>query len=418
MEDGKVVTFTGYAVKFCSDKQCSHRDSERCVNAKSSKYYIAENTAKRLAQNIVSGTPVVLHHEAKCQLGEVIEAWVTNSGMVVRGYINDSEMLTSLRAQVYKYKDRYCKKISYEDYLQNIFSSISLSHDPKTLHVNHVGLVNIPGRTGTEVKYETSQDIPIKRYPNSGVNVRDSISAHLVAFLRNSNRVEKLTRNGRNSYANRSPKYLQASEKPYSSSSSFSKSSGRRNRRMPSGKDIVYSLASQLIDMANKQKRDDAIIPSLFPNLSDHYQQSPPPPASTPSLKRRKDDSGEGEDDIKKPRTENAIVSNEDVLKTFQSEMGNMRSKLLELEESRTKDMNALTDIFKNAATHSLPPPIVSTPNIPAILETETTEPISIEASTGLNRSEVDLDQMRRKELHSYLLETLRTALVKPSDAR
>lgn len=397
----KVVTFKGYVVKFCSDKRCSHQDSEYCVNSKSSEFYIPENIAEQLSKNIVAGTPVVLYHESKCQLGEVRDSRVTNSGIVVRGYINDSEMLTSLQSQVDKYKDLYCKKISYEDYLQNIFSSISLSHDPKTLHVNHVGLVNIPGRTGTEVKYETTQNIPVKRYPNAEANVRDSISAHLVAFLRNSNRVEKLVRNGRNSYANRVPKYLQASEKPYS----YPKHKMKQ--------DLYVTLAAQLIEMANRHKSPparDEYPAILAPVIPDDRR--------TQAVKRSADDDADVA--YKKQRIENeeAIKS----MKTFQVEMAsNYEKKLAELEESQSKKMTELTTILQSVVAPPPPPPTpVSIPALlpaPVACSTSTashepvynSEPIAIEASTVTSR--VNLEEMRRRELQSILLDTLKSSL-------
>lgn len=381
----KVVSFKGYAVKFCADTRCGHTDRDVCVNPKFSKFYIPEKNAGRLSRNIVAGTPVVLSHDSECQVGEIRDSWVTEFGIVVRGYVNDPRLLTALRSQVEKYRKQYSRKMSYEDYVKNVFSSISLSHDPNTLHVNHVGLVNIPGRTGTEIKFELTQTVPVKRYSCSDNDIRDSISAHLVAFLRNPNRVDKLVWNGRNSYANKTPNYLQASEKPYSVV----------EEEMPSNRDsMVIDLASQLLEMASggggrKRYRED-------PPLDDQMH-----------LKRRKeaDPPVAMEENKPSPSNEDALV--ERISKKFETQIASLGEKydkrFLELEESRSKELSSLTDIIKSVAAPDPPRPVT------------TVSPEPIEAAAGTTRPDIattDRYKSRQEDLQALLLNTLRTALL------
>lgn len=366
----KVIAFKGYVVKFCGDTRCGHKDLESCVNPRNSKFYISEKTAGKLSRNIVAGTPVVLSHDSECQVGEIRDSRVTDFGIIVRGYVNDERLLTALRSQVESYRKQYSRKMAYENYVQNLFSSISLSHDPDTLHVNHIGLVNIPGRTGTEIKYELTQTVPAKRYSCSDNYIRDSIAAHLVAYLRNPNRVDKLVWNGRNSFANKPPRYLQASEKPF---------------EMPSNRDsMVIDLASQLLELAGGGRK--------------RYREEP---LSDDQPKRRRE--AEPED---KPSNEDALV--EKISKKFETQIASMSEKydkrILELEESRSKELSSLTDIIKNFAA-AAPPPVAPTDYQPV-----NSEPI--EAAADTNRVEIDRYNLRKEDLQSLLMDTIRRALV------
>lgn len=377
----KVVSFKGYAVKFCADTRCGHTDRDVCVNPKFSKFYISEKNAERLSRNIVAGTPVVLSHDSECQVGEIRDSWVTDFGIVVRGYVNDPRLLTALRSQVDKYRKQYSRKMSYEDYVKNVFSSISLSHDPDTLHVNHVGLVNIPGRTGTEIKFDLTQTVPVKRYSCSDNDIRDSISAHLVAFLRNPNRVDKLVWNGRNSYANKIPRYLQASDKPYS-----------EEEEMPSNREsMALDLASQLLEIATNGSRKRYREPADL--LDDQIQ----------SKRRREAAEQPPATEEKQPSNEDALV--ERISKRFETQIASMGEKydkrFLELEESRSKELSSLTDIIKSVAA----------PDPPRPATTVTPEPI--EAAAGTTRPDItDRYKSRQEDLQALLLNTLRTALL------
>lgn len=373
------ISFTGYVVKFCENTKCNHRDQRVCVNPISSDFYISPKNVFDLSKNITKGTPVVLAHDAKSKVGEIRESTVTSSGVLVRGYINDVRLLTALSAQLKIYKELYSKKMTYENYVKNIFSSISLSHNPNSLHVNHIGLVNIPGRAGTEINYKKTSSVPLTTYSNSETEFRDSISTHLVAFLRNPDRVEKLSRNNRVSFESKNPCYLQASEKPH-------------QFKMPSytRENLVDSLY-ELMNSGKKRYRDESADESHF--------------------KRRRENDTVCEDQQQPPARLNEEVIIDKLSKKFDSQFSSMNEqydkKMLEMEETRSREMSSLTDLIKlKFATPT--PPVQSSP--PTIEHRVINRPI--EAGAETTRPPIHIYKGREEDVQRLLMNAFKDSLV------
>lgn len=393
----KSITFEGYAVKFCVDAYCDHTDEKVCVNPSGSEFYVPEHLAKKIAQNIVPGTPVVLVHDSKCQVGQVQESWVTKLGIEVRGYVNEPSLLSSVRSQVNIYREQY-GKISYEYYFKNLFSSISLSHNPISLHVNHVGLVNIPARTGTEVKYERGKTVPTKKYSCTTEGIQDRISAHLVAFLREPKRIEKLERNGRHSLAAKTgqSRYLQASGTPHKQRSKMPSSRGGGDNT------AVIELASQLLDTITGGKRryraEDMVDDYTMQQQPKRRRPEPEQPSSTSSSYQQ--------EPVSSRLNEDAIVDK--ISKNFEK-------RILEMEENRAREMSSLTEILRNVGSQQQQDggeQRAIAPESASLNEEQQQRPAvdAIEASAPLTRA--DRDYNRLEDLQNILLKTMREALI------
>lgn len=236
------VRFTGYLVRFCPDsppsppksggggfddddttEYCRTHSSVDCPNhyrGGHNIYYVDRvRDAPRIIQSIRSKRPPIVVGHNDNALNEVgyVESvkLLQDQGVLIEGIIDDEVLLNAIQNQHRAYRQQYTENISYSEYLKNVFSSISLSHNPQTGDVKHIGLVNIPGRPGTAVSYskESSKSRVLRRPSASSsavFNPNDLLTAHVVAFSRRSDRPDLLKHNSRFSYDN-TTNYITAS---------------------------------------------------------------------------------------------------------------------------------------------------------------------------------------------------------------
>ena len=223
MDNGKknsVIYLKGYIIRFCTVPSCTHDNINLCPNSpiRKNKYFVSRDSAKRIVYNIqanVKGIPIIIGHDKtrSSAVGYVLNSVLTKEGVLIDGIIDDVRIVRCFEDQFNIYKREYTDHITFEQYLQNIFSSISLSHHPTTFKVNHVGLVNIPARLGTGVEYKLAPKAGANnRYLSDLVTVENIIAAHKVAFMRSHDRHKRLSVNSKFSY-NSCDQFLNASHK-------------------------------------------------------------------------------------------------------------------------------------------------------------------------------------------------------------
>lgn len=209
------IKLEAYVVRFCVDDQCNHVDEFRCPNVLGSKFYVdpkgigPESVCFKINKGI--GVRLVTGHDNDITIGRVDNASIVDKGIVLGCTIDDKHTVDALRRQYNSYTRNYTKNITFFQYIKNVFSGVSMSHHPITWNVNHVGLVNIPGRLGTGIKYFKAEDEPLVKRPENKNRVNDFIAAHCVAFLRNPNREKRLSINNKFSLYPGEKEYIYAS---------------------------------------------------------------------------------------------------------------------------------------------------------------------------------------------------------------
>ena len=247
-------------------------------------------------------------HNNNCNVGYINSAPLTHKGILVNGTIGDSRVVADLCNQYIIYYKNYTTKITHEQYFQNIFSSISLSHNPVTLDINHVGLVNIPGRIGTGITFKL-EDGKSRQYNTDLDTVRNCNTAQCVAFLRYPCRTTTLNRNSRNSY-NTSANYITASSKYHQDN----------NAVMDPSDQFLLKIGREV--MKNKLLRGktrenllvDGLIDTFMAERNSGINTAPPP-----SSKRKRED-----DEEQQPSTSKQLKTSEDHQSPSEAEIGTM----------------------------------------------------------------------------------------------
>lgn len=201
---------SGYVVKFCCNTNCIHQNSNLCTNAINSKFYI--DPQKSL--NNIKGVSLVVAHNDNHIIGTcVLEKHVSGEGIFIKCIIDDIYLLDTIERQWVIYKQKYNKSISKITFWKKVLSSFSLSHSPDTGIVQHVSLVDSPGRIGTAVTYkelEHSKSIVLKRR-NENRYISDVISTQTAAAISASDRQQYLLKNTKYSYNPNDIFYITAS---------------------------------------------------------------------------------------------------------------------------------------------------------------------------------------------------------------
>lgn len=200
----------GYVVKFCCKTNCIHQNSNSCTNAINSKFYIDPQNSL----NTIKGVSLVVAHNDNHIIGTCVsEKHVLGEGIFIKCIIDDLYLLDAIKRQWAIYKQKYNKTISKITFWKKVLSSFSLSHSPDTGNVQHVSLVDSPGRIGTAVTYkelEHSKSIVLKRR-NENKYISDVISTQTAAAISASDRQQYLLKNTKYSYNPDDVLYITAS---------------------------------------------------------------------------------------------------------------------------------------------------------------------------------------------------------------
>lgn len=406
----------GFIVRFCRHFDCDHSDLNRCPNAPLSdnKYYVCPSDAKRIFNNIRKDKeriPIIIGHDktGHAVVGRVCDIELNEDGILIEGVINDYRVVNCFLDQFNVYKREYTESISFEQYMQNIFSSISLSHDPKTCKVNHIGLVNIPARLGTGIRYKLKTndfDKPVL-HSTDLVDIENIIAAHKVAFMRAPNRREILKVNGKYSYTP-SLDYINAS----------------------------YKYNNKIDDDMNNNKFDDifielgkAVLSSHLSNLTNDGNKN----ILTPSSRKRKvseiidrDNSNNYDIDLKKPKVvatttkeegdlgeeKPAKISTESTSQQHQtpyctiSDMENMVTNLFtKMESQMNSQFSGINEQMKSMINEKLSEKEIHSsvqqrPETAVLTPTPQQQQISVEASAnypGVRSNSVNLDEVKNQ---------------------
>lgn len=330
-----ILRITGYVVRFCTDSECTHANSKTCPNAKlnNNKYYVDSNAAKRILDNILkSEIPIVIGHDksGEAVVGRVTSVKLEDKGILIDAVIDDGRLIDCFLNQFKVYKREYTKLITFEQYVQNIFSSISLSHNPKTCDVNHIGLVNIPARIGTGIRYCLENGQRRKNYSTNLVDIENIIAAHKVAFLRSPNRRDILNINSKFSYTPDS-EYINASYE-YDMASSSS----------PSLDAIIKNIGKAVLSAHLSAGEKDPIDASLVKRKIDECED-----VESSSSKKQKviDTEIESAIDSKLNKMEDKIISNlsghiQSLIEKNQRPTENKQQQQQEPEVSQQKELS------------------------------------------------------------------------------
>lgn len=186
---GSLVTMdvSGYVVRFCGARSCTHSSKEGCPNATDTKYYI--NPEDNL--NIV-GSPLVVAHNRRFVVGKCVSQVKTGTSLYLRCVIDDAYFLESLRRRFDDYKDNYNSNVTFETFCKKTLSSFSLSHEVNTKAVRHVSLVDTPGRQGTAVDYKMESGRVVLKRRAENQFISDIIASHSSAYLSTADRTSYL----------------------------------------------------------------------------------------------------------------------------------------------------------------------------------------------------------------------------------
>lgn len=262
-----IIHISGYVVRFCNDGKCNHLDNTTCPNAKTDITYVNATYGANCITTYINNNyiPLVIGHDNEGIIGHVEQAILSEQGILVHAKITDSTFIGFINNTFEIYKRDYTGDISLEQFIY-LFSSISLSHNPITWEVNHIGIVNIPGRIGTEIKYRVVDDESLA-INNNIEKLSEIISAHLVAYLRAPDRQIKLIRNNKFSHERTSPIFITASTK--------------MNREIDLDK-LCTSIGKQVLTNAMQQQYQEQYKPSTKKSTISQQQQQP--------QKRKRDD--------------------------------------------------------------------------------------------------------------------------------
>lgn len=328
-----IIELKGYIVRFCTDHDYHQPDSCPNYDSKSNKYFISPYGAQQITKSIKTrAVPLVIGHDKQGNaIGWITNAELTKHGIVVKGYIDDKQVITAFKNQYNIYISEYTKNISFEQYLKNIFSSISLSHDPNTWHINHIGLVNIPARLGTAVTYIELKGNSIDRNIK---NINDLITTHCVAFLRSPNRNKILNINDSYSYSPNSS-YITASIE-------YNNNNIEEENSMEAENNFLKSILKKMLD--NKL-------------TNDNQQQQPL--VDSPNKKRQHEEPSDHHHEIKKIKIEEPkqVDSINHEYEHKLKEMSERMSAMSEMSEKMSERMIILQDNITTLLNERQAPP-------------------------------------------------------------
>ena len=201
----------GYVVRFCEKPNCTHIDETVCANPINTKYFVDPNNLDKIGP-IASTNIVVNHDDMLGVVGVCTYELRTNKGIIIRCSIDDKYLIDSMDIRYKLYKRSHNNDIeSISVFWKKVLSSFSLSHNPETGHVKHVSLVDMPGRIGTSIQYNSTPDkILLKQRPENNI-IPDILATLTIASLSASDRNEYLLRNTLNSLNPKDTSYLTAS---------------------------------------------------------------------------------------------------------------------------------------------------------------------------------------------------------------
>lgn len=198
---------SGYVVRFCDGRSCSHESDETCPNSYGTKYYINPEDDIRAV-----GAPLMVAHNERLIVGKCVSQVKTDKSLYLTCEIDDAYFLESLRRRYNDYTDNYNANVTFETFCKKTLSSFSLSHEVKSKRVRHVSLVDTPARKGTAVDYAIDQSIVLKRRAKNQY-ISDVIASHSAAYLPSADRTNYLLQNTSLSHNPRDVCYINASRK-------------------------------------------------------------------------------------------------------------------------------------------------------------------------------------------------------------
>ena len=400
-----VINLEGYVVRFCDGLDCNH-SNELCPNIPGSKFYIPPEKGELICSNIKQSNALVSGHENEFIIGSIQNAILTNKGIVVQAYIDDKYMIETLNRQFKSYTRNYTKHISFFQYLKNIFSGISMSHHPTTWEVNHIGLVNIPARLGSDVKYfMTKNKSLIKRHDNKS-RVSDFITAHCVAFLRNPEREKRLILNNKFSLHPEEKEYIYASYDYCNindTSRIFERGNVSKSFQKPSS--LVSRMDfSNLCSILGQEALLEKLLPSLGLSRNDLTNRDPIQNSIRQS-KKRSFSSGEGfSSDSKRPKTDNIdqnIEEQESSDKVENKFINKLENKIMDMESKLSQITDIFTKLHEQKPTATKLPVTDGNPetnNIPELPSSPI--PVAIEASSKYDIS-INSDKLKNALIES-----------------
>lgn len=221
------MNVVGFVVRFCTTAGCEHGSGdheynieggggggEDCVNRKTpdNQYYIDPDQAKMFAQNLV-GTPLVIAHDNSYPVGKCVSVCALPTGILLTAYIDEGHLISCLVRQYDMYKENYNASIEFTDYCKKMLSSFSLSHNRNTGELNHVSLVDQPGRAGTAVTYSNldKKKERLLKWRDGNKFISDVLATHSAAYLTAKDRLPYQERNTAYSHNPHDVAYLNAS---------------------------------------------------------------------------------------------------------------------------------------------------------------------------------------------------------------
>lgn len=198
----------GYVVRFCESPHCTHRNSEGCPNAEDTKYYIDPKNEGL----IFVGAPLVVAHDPRHVVGRCTRSLRDAKGIVVECVLDDYYLLECLKRRFDDFVEKYNPEIAtLANYCKKTLCSFSLSHNPTNNRVNHISLVDTPGRKGTVVEYKNCNEVILKRRLENE-HISDIVASHSTAYVGQNGRRDYLLINDKFSYRAGDLCYINASK--------------------------------------------------------------------------------------------------------------------------------------------------------------------------------------------------------------
>lgn len=374
----------GYILRFCTDEDCFHNDEGRCPNVCNSKYYVDTNGINVILDSIKNKPIIVGHDKQERPIGNVTSVSLTEDGILIDAIIDEKLFIRAIDNQFTVYSELYTRRITFDHYIRNVFSSFSLSHDPMTWHINHVGLVNIPGRLGTGVTYEKDYSIkPIerdeKKNRHKSNSINDLISAHCVAFLRDPNRRQLLHINDTLSYGPNNSHYINASAK-YKTINSHSPVVQKTNSRLSNKPSDMELNIDQMIRALGEESLRNKLNGS---SLSTPVQN----PVVAPSRKRpNESDDADYEESGPSPAKKKKTDELSEQINATDIKLTQMSDQFISLQ-------NTMNAFIKTVTEKQAPAPVPAPVPEPAPIEVPVPAVAPVEASKGYNNNDTQKEK-------------------------